>query len=75
MVFLVGPRQAGKTWLAKEIAKSFQHPVYLNYDRKEDRTIIHSEAWLESTDLLVIDELDLSLNNLEQTIHPQWCWG
>lgn len=57
MVFLVGPRQAGKTWLAKEIARSFQHPVYLNYDRKEDRTIIHSEAWLESTDLLVIDEL------------------
>lgn len=57
MVFLVGPRQAGKTWLAKEIAKSFKHPVYLNYDRREDRTIIDSEAWLESTDLLVIDEL------------------
>lgn len=57
MVFLVGPRQAGKTWLAKEIAKSFHHPVYLNYDRQEDRTIIHSEAWLEATDLLIIDEL------------------
>lgn len=57
MVFLVGPRQAGKTWLAKEISKSFQHPVYLNYDRREDRTIIQSEAWLESTDLLIIDEL------------------
>lgn len=57
MVFLVGPRQAGKTWLAKEIAKSFQHSVYLNYDRREDRTIIQSEAWLESTNLLVIDEL------------------
>ncbi|MBI2415879.1 MAG: ATP-binding protein [Candidatus Kerfeldbacteria bacterium] len=57
MVFLVGPRQAGKTWLAKEITKSFQHPVYLNYDRREDRTIIQSEGWLELTDLLVIDEL------------------
>ena len=57
MVFLVGPRQAGKTWLAKEIAKLFQHPVYLNYDRREDRTIIQSEGWLESTDLLIIDEL------------------
>ncbi|EKD76012.1 MAG: hypothetical protein ACD_43C00255G0001 [uncultured bacterium] len=57
MVFIVGPRQAGKTWLAKEITKSFQHPVYLNYDRREDRAIIQSEAWLESTNLLVIDEL------------------
>lgn len=57
MVFLVGPRQAGKTWLAKEIAKFFQHPVYLNYDRQEDRHIIQAEAWLESTDLLIIDEL------------------
>lgn len=57
MVLLVGPRQAGKTWLAKEIAKSFLHPVYLNYDRKEDRDIIRNEAWLESTDLLVFDEL------------------
>lgn len=57
MVFLVGPRQAGKTWLAQEIAKSFSHPVYLNYDRREDREIIQNEAWLESTDLLILDEL------------------
>ncbi|OGY87088.1 MAG: hypothetical protein A2233_04005 [Candidatus Kerfeldbacteria bacterium RIFOXYA2_FULL_38_24] len=57
MVFLVGPRQAGKTWLAKKIAQSFQHPTYLNYDKREDREIIHDEAWLESTDLLILDEL------------------
>jgi predicted AAA+ superfamily ATPase len=57
MVFLVGPRQAGKTWLAQEIAKSFHHPVYLNYDRRDDRKIIADEAWLESTDLLILDEL------------------
>ncbi|MFA5995243.1 MAG: ATP-binding protein [Patescibacteria group bacterium] len=57
MVFLVGPRQSGKTWLAKEIAKFYHQAVYLNYDRKADREIIQKEAWLESTDLLILDEL------------------
>lgn len=57
MVLIVGPRQAGKTWLAQDIADSFDHPVYLNYDSAEDRRIIHAEAWLESTDLLILDEL------------------
>lgn len=57
IVFIVGPRQVGKTWLAKDIAKSYKHPVYLNYDRLEDRSIIHDEAWLAQTDLLILDEL------------------
>jgi predicted AAA+ superfamily ATPase len=47
----------GKTYLAKDIAGRFAHPVYLNYDRREDREIIRKEAWLQSTDLLVLDEL------------------
>jgi uncharacterized protein len=57
MVFITGPRQVGKTFIAKEIAKAFQHPVYLNYDQLEDRQIIESQAWLHTTDLLILDEL------------------
>lgn len=57
MVLLAGPRQAGKTTLAKEIASDFASSVYLNYDRLEDRKIIAKEAWLPSIDLIVLDEI------------------
>lgn len=57
MVFIAGPRQAGKTWLAKDIGKTFKNTVYLNYDRIPDRKIIQGEAWLRATDLLILDEI------------------
>ncbi len=57
MIFLSGPRQVGKTWLAKDIARSFEKSVYLNYDRLEDRKIIQQEAWLDTTEFLILDEL------------------
>lgn len=57
MVFLVGPRQVGKTWLSKEIGKKFSHVAYLNYDRAEDREIIRKEIWPRNTELLILDEL------------------
>lgn len=57
MVFLVGPRQVGKTWLAKEIATEFSNSLYLSYDKQSDKEIIHSEGWLNTTDLLILDEL------------------
>lgn len=57
MVLLAGPRQAGKTTLAKELAKEFSSFVYLNYDRLEDRKIIQKEAWLPSVELIILDEI------------------
>ena len=57
MVLLAGPRQAGKTTLAKEIGNEFQSTVYLNYDSLGDRKIILEEAWLPSTELLILDEI------------------
>ena len=57
IVFLVGPRQVGKTWLAKEIAKSYVKPLYLSYDLAKDREIIKETFWPTGTDLIIFDEI------------------
>lgn len=57
MVFIVGPRQVGKTWLSKKIAKRYQNSIYLNYDLQEDREVIQRKSWPLNTDLIVFDEL------------------
>jgi len=57
MVFLVGPRQAGKTWLAKRIASKIKDSLYLNYDDLDHREIILERSWIPKTTLIVFDEL------------------
>ena len=54
MVLLAGPRQAGKTTLAKAIAKEFKSSIYLTYDRSK---MILNESWLSSVELLILDEI------------------
>jgi uncharacterized protein len=57
MVFLVGPRQVGKTFLAKNIGENYKKTTYLNYDSFEDREIIIKQQWPNDTDLLILDEI------------------
>ena len=44
MVFLVGPRQAGKTTLAKMIAELFTNSFYWNWDIAEHRKKLFEDA-------------------------------
>jgi hypothetical protein len=57
IVFLTGPRQVGKSWLARTIMERFARPRYLNWDNVQDREIILGQGWSTSTDLLVLDEI------------------
>lgn len=57
MVFLTGPRQVGKTYLAKQLLAGEPKGLYLNYDHFGDRAIIQKAAWRPDTTLLVLDEL------------------
>ncbi len=54
IVLLSGPRQVGKTTLAKQLTPS---NAYLNYDSTSDRKIIQAEEWARDVDLVIFDEL------------------
>jgi predicted AAA+ superfamily ATPase len=68
MFFLVGPRQVGKTTIAKKIQTKFQKSVYLNFDSVKDRQLILSgQSFIEdifplniltdSQPLVIFDEI------------------
>lgn len=54
IILLTGPRQCGKTTLAKHLEQSFD---YLNYDTGEDRIALQKKAWDRKKSLLILDEL------------------
>jgi hypothetical protein len=55
MVLLAGPRQCGKTTLAKSLLNN--RGEYLNWDITKDRKIIREIAWPKDASLVVLDEL------------------
>ncbi len=57
MVFVTGPRQAGKTTLAKDLAKNYQRPIYLNHDSAPDRQRIAQANWASTYDYVMLDEI------------------
>lgn len=59
MVFITGPRQVGKTTLAKEIGKTLfpDRYLYLNWDNREDRKVLLSSTFMANQDLLIFDEI------------------
>ncbi|MFH0920130.1 MAG: ATP-binding protein [Fibrobacterota bacterium] len=57
MVFISGPRQVGKTSLAKEVIAAEGGGVYLNWDSDADRRVILAAKWPEAHRLIVLDEI------------------
>jgi uncharacterized protein len=65
MIFLVGPRQVGKTTLAQIISRSFTNSLYFNWDIPQDRAnLIGNPTFFEgmrrkdaSKPLIIFDEI------------------
>ena len=57
MVVLTGPRQVGKTTLARQLMQSFGNAQYLNWDVLPDRMVLQRQSWNPRAKLLVVDEI------------------
>lgn len=57
LVVLTGPRQVGKTTLARQLMAASTPAQYLNWDIGDDRRILRQGSWSRQTRLLVMDEI------------------
>jgi uncharacterized protein len=57
LVILTGPRQVGKTTLARQVMQGINPASYLNWDVPADRAVLQRQSWPASSRLLVMDEI------------------
>jgi len=58
MVFVGGPRQVGKTTLARELVSDhFPHFGYFNWDNRQDRRNIMQSHWPGDAEMIILDEI------------------
>ncbi len=57
MVFLGGPRQVGKTTLARFVAQEQKNHLYLNWDNHKHKLQIMVQQWPPDTKYIVFDEI------------------
>ena len=57
MVFLSGPRQTGKSTLARDLSAVWPGAQLLNWDVAADRRVIQAQSWMPAARLVVFDEL------------------
>jgi predicted AAA+ superfamily ATPase len=56
IVLLTGPRQVGKTTLAKSLSSTWPNLEYLNWDAGKNRKIMLKQEWNRKAQLLILDE-------------------
>lgn len=56
-VVLTGPRQVGKTTLARQLMRQREPAQYLNWDVIADRAVLDRQSWSPASRLLVLDEI------------------
>jgi len=57
MVMVAGPRQVGKTTLARRVLAAWPDGAYLSWDNRADRREIRAARWPGGEALVVLDEL------------------
>jgi len=71
LVLLTGPRQAGKTTLARQLMTGYDGAQYLNWDVPADRPLILQHAWSPKASLVVFDEIH-KMRNWKAFLKGAW---